>query len=119
MLLEALIFNFEGYLGSCKFDPDSETYHGRILGIKDLVTYEASNSDDLYEEFIASVMTTWKLALSSIESLKSHRFIDDGNEYRNTSLHQQSWDWQKSACNQLHRRYKPVHKNHLSYKLAS
>jgi predicted HicB family RNase H-like nuclease len=55
MHLKALIFNFEGYLGSCKFDPDSETYHGRILGIKDLVTYEALNSDDLYEEFIASV----------------------------------------------------------------
>jgi len=55
MRLEVLIFNFEGYLGSCKFDPDSETYHGRILGINDLVTYEALNSDDLYEEFIASV----------------------------------------------------------------
>jgi predicted HicB family RNase H-like nuclease len=55
MRLEVLIFNFEGYLGSCKFDPDSETYHGRILGIEELVTYEASSSDDLYEEFIASV----------------------------------------------------------------
>jgi predicted HicB family RNase H-like nuclease len=55
MRLEVLIFNFEGYLGSCKFDPDSETYHGRILGIEQLVTYEASSSDDLYEEFITSV----------------------------------------------------------------
>jgi predicted HicB family RNase H-like nuclease len=55
MRLEVLIFNFEGYLGSCKFDPDSETYHGRILGIEELITYEALNSDDLYEEFIASV----------------------------------------------------------------
>ncbi len=55
MTTKNLVFNFEGYLGSCQFEPDSKIYHGRILGIKDLVTYEALNSDYLYEEFIASV----------------------------------------------------------------
>jgi|LakMenEpi03Aug12_release.lakeMendotaPanAssembly.Ray.scaffolds.fasta_scaffold1526680_1 predicted HicB family RNase H-like nuclease len=55
MLMENVIFNFEGYLGSCHFDPELKTFHGKILGIKDLVTYEALNSDDLHEEFIASV----------------------------------------------------------------
>jgi predicted HicB family RNase H-like nuclease len=55
MQTENLVFTFLDYQGSCQFDSESKTYRGKILGLRDLVTYEASNTDDLRQEFIESV----------------------------------------------------------------
>jgi predicted HicB family RNase H-like nuclease len=44
-----------GYQGNCQFDSELKTYRGKILGLRDLVTYEASSTDDLRQEFIESV----------------------------------------------------------------
>ena len=55
MQTENLIFTFMDYQGSCQFDSESKTYRGKILGLKDLVTYKASSTDDLKQEFVTAV----------------------------------------------------------------
>lgn len=55
MEIDGLVFTFEGYQGDCQFDSESKIYHGKILALRDLVTYEASSADDLKQEFIAAV----------------------------------------------------------------
>jgi len=48
-------FNYNGYYGSIDFDLDERILHGKILHIRDLVTYEAESVEELEKEFIAAV----------------------------------------------------------------
>lgn len=46
---------YRGYTGTIEFEPDDKVFHGRIVGIRDIVAYEADNVGDLLREFEASV----------------------------------------------------------------
>lgn len=43
------------YFGSVEFSSDDNTLYGSIIGINDLVTYEADSVDELKKAFIESV----------------------------------------------------------------
>jgi len=45
----------KGYLGTVEFSADDNVLHGKIVGINDFVTYEASAVDELKEAFAESV----------------------------------------------------------------
>ncbi|MCO6389467.1 toxin-antitoxin system HicB family antitoxin [Aliihoeflea aestuarii] len=46
---------YQGYSGSIEFDDDDMVFHGRIIGIPDIVTFEAENAEDLVKAFHESV----------------------------------------------------------------
>lgn len=48
-------FSYKGYLGLVDCDEDHAFLHGKIIGISDLVTYEAETMPDLRKEFEAAV----------------------------------------------------------------
>lgn len=43
------------YYGSVEFISDDNTLYGSIIGINDLITYEAASVDELKKAFIVSV----------------------------------------------------------------
>lgn len=49
-----LLMHYKGYPGSVE-PTDSEVIHGKLLGITDLVTYEADSMADLWKAFIGAV----------------------------------------------------------------
>jgi predicted HicB family RNase H-like nuclease len=46
---------YKGYTGSVDFDEDDLVFHGRIVGIRDIVTFEAETARDLIQAFHDSV----------------------------------------------------------------
>ena len=46
---------YKGYVGAVEFDEDDRVFHGRVLGVRDLVTFEASTADELIAAFHDSV----------------------------------------------------------------
>ena len=45
----------QGYLGAVDFDDEDDSFHGRVLGIRDIVTFEGSTVDELRQAFRDSV----------------------------------------------------------------
>jgi len=43
--------HYKGYHGSIEYSPEDNAYHGRISGIKDLVSYESPNLSGLEQAF--------------------------------------------------------------------
>jgi predicted HicB family RNase H-like nuclease len=46
---------YKGYSGSIEFDDEDMVFHGRVLGIRDIVTFEAESADELVKAFRESV----------------------------------------------------------------
>lgn len=48
-------FYFAGLEGSCEYHENDRIYHGKILNINGLVTYESTSEKDLFLEFKKAV----------------------------------------------------------------
>ena len=46
---------YKGYTGTVEFDEDDMVFHGRLVGIGDIVTFEAETAQDLVQAFRDSV----------------------------------------------------------------
>lgn len=46
---------YQGYSGSIEFDDEDMVFHGRVLGIRDIVTFEAESAEELVKAFHDSV----------------------------------------------------------------
>lgn len=46
---------YKGYTGSVVFDDEADILHGEVLGIRDVVTFQARSVDELQKTFHASV----------------------------------------------------------------
>ena len=46
---------YKGYSGTVAFDEDDRVFHGRVLGVRDIVAFEAETADDLVAAFHDSV----------------------------------------------------------------
>lgn len=46
---------YKGYLGSVRFSAEDEVFHGRLQGIRDLVTYEGTDVAGLKQSFYEAV----------------------------------------------------------------
>jgi predicted HicB family RNase H-like nuclease len=49
--------NYKGYTARYAYDEEERVYHGRVDGIRDVVTFEAPTVDGLQREFQVSVDT--------------------------------------------------------------
>ena len=46
---------YKNYLGSVEFNADDAILHGKIIGINDLVTFEANSVEELNKAFVEAV----------------------------------------------------------------
>lgn len=46
---------YKGYTATVSFDPDAEVLHGAVIGLRDVITFQATSVEALREEFRASV----------------------------------------------------------------
>lgn len=46
---------YKGYSGSIEFDDEDMVFHGRVLGLRDIVTFEADSAEGLIKAFHDSV----------------------------------------------------------------
>lgn len=46
---------YRGFTGSVEYSEEDEVFHGKLLDIRDLVTYEADSISELNSEFISVV----------------------------------------------------------------
>jgi predicted HicB family RNase H-like nuclease len=49
------MIEYRGYTGVFEFDPSIDAFHGRILGLQDVVTFQGRSLDELREEMAESV----------------------------------------------------------------
>lgn len=49
------MLNHNGYYGRVDFDDEAGVFHGEVVGIRDVVTFEATNVRDLRKAFRESV----------------------------------------------------------------
>ena len=46
---------YKGYIGHVEYDNVAKVLHGEVLGLKDVITYQATNVEDLEQAFKDSV----------------------------------------------------------------
>lgn len=49
------ILEYKGYNGTLEFSLEDKVYHGKLLYIKDLVTYESKTKEGIEKEFKLAV----------------------------------------------------------------
>lgn len=45
----------KGYSGTVRFDPEADIFHGEVIGLRDVVTFQGTTVDELKEAFRGSV----------------------------------------------------------------
>ncbi|MDI6795104.1 MAG: type II toxin-antitoxin system HicB family antitoxin [bacterium] len=49
------ILSYKGYAGSVNFDADDRIFHGRVLGITDVIGFEGTSVNELERDFTEAV----------------------------------------------------------------
>jgi predicted HicB family RNase H-like nuclease len=49
------MIEYEGYTGVIEFDASIDAFHGRVVGLQDVVTFEGRSLDELRREMAESV----------------------------------------------------------------
>lgn len=50
------VLESRGYKGTVNYSVNNQCWHGKIVGVSDLVTYEADSYEELVEEFKDAVL---------------------------------------------------------------
>jgi len=45
----------KGYIGTVQFDEEAETFHGEVINLKDVITFQSNSVEGLKREFHESV----------------------------------------------------------------
>jgi len=46
---------YKGYIGKAEYDDEAKIFHGEVIGLRDVITFQAKNVNDTEKEFQASV----------------------------------------------------------------
>ena len=46
---------YRGYIGKVEYDEDAEVFHGEVINLRDVITYEGKTVEELKKAFTASV----------------------------------------------------------------
>lgn len=46
---------FKGYTGTVEFDADDRIFHGRLMGLADIITFEGASVSELEKDFRSAV----------------------------------------------------------------
>ena len=47
--------DYKGYTAKVEFDADANVFHGQVLNLRDVITFQGTSVDELHAEFEASV----------------------------------------------------------------
>ncbi len=47
--------NYKGYQGNIEFDDQAEIFHGEVIGLRDVVTFQGRSVDELRQAFAESI----------------------------------------------------------------
>jgi predicted HicB family RNase H-like nuclease len=78
------MLKYKGYLGKIEYDDEAEIFFGVVIGIRDVITFEATDAKTLKQAFIDSVEDYLEFCASEGKeperaySGKIHLRIDDG-----------------------------------------
>ena len=46
---------YKGYIGHVEYDDEAKIFHGEVVGLKDIITFQGSSVEELEEAFKDSV----------------------------------------------------------------
>ncbi len=49
------MLQYKGYTGSITFDEEASLFHGEVLGLKDVITFQGSAADEIVKAFRESI----------------------------------------------------------------
>ena len=49
------MMNYKGYLGHVTYDSDAKLFHGEVVGLKDVITFQGTHVKELEKAFKDSV----------------------------------------------------------------
>lgn len=49
------VMHYKAYIGQVDFDEDSDLFHGEVINLRDVITFQGRSVDELHEAFAASV----------------------------------------------------------------
>jgi predicted HicB family RNase H-like nuclease len=49
------MLKYKGYIGQVEFDEELKTLHGRVIGLKDVITFQGNNAQEIEQAFKDSV----------------------------------------------------------------
>jgi predicted HicB family RNase H-like nuclease len=49
------MMKYKGYLGEVEYDYDAKIFHGEVIGLKDVITFQAKNVTELEKAFKESI----------------------------------------------------------------
>ena len=49
------MLEYKGYIGSVVFDSDAELFHGEVVGLRDVITFQGTTPHEIKEAFQESV----------------------------------------------------------------
>ncbi len=96
------MLNHKGYIGSVEFDDEDEAFHGKVIGIRDVVNFQGISVEELKKAFIDSVEDYLEFCAERGEepekpysgkfvlrlSEKGHRLISTATQLSNKSLNE-------------------------------
>ena len=55
------MMKYKGYIGHVEYDDEAKIFHGEVVGLKDIITFQGSSVEELGEAFKDSVedYLTW------------------------------------------------------------
>lgn len=49
------MMKYKGYIAKVEYDSDAKLFHGEVIGLKDTITFQGTNPEELEREFKKSV----------------------------------------------------------------
>jgi len=49
------MMKYKGYMGKVEYDSDAKLFHGEVVGLKDTITFQGTNPEELDREFKKSI----------------------------------------------------------------
>jgi predicted HicB family RNase H-like nuclease len=49
------MMKYKGYFGEVKYDDEAKIFHGEVVGLRDIITFQGTSVDELEEAFHESV----------------------------------------------------------------
>ena len=53
--MQALEYQYKNFTGVARYDSEAEIFHGNVIGIRDVITFQSRDEATLEAEFILSV----------------------------------------------------------------
>lgn len=49
------MMKYKGYIGKVEYDSEAKLFHGEVIGLKDVITFQGTNSEELETAFCDSI----------------------------------------------------------------